>query len=270
MSSVPPRYRMPVGFGPSAGPRRGPDGEPFSASESVKALTCELRFATDADALAALLPADFELRGDPIVSVTIGYLSEIAWLAGRGYNILGVYIPATHRGEVRTDGMFNVVLWENLTDPILTGRDELGIPKIYAEIEPLTVSAVHSYVARASWLGCEFARFEVKLGERHAPSGAAPAGLPILGYKYVPATGSPGESDCAYAICVPAEDPSRRVVESWDVTGSVRFREVTWHDMPTQHHIVSRLAALPVVESLGGTMTSSVGGKDLSDTFRLA
>ena len=269
MSDVPPMFRMPVGFGPSAGPRRGPAGERFDAAESVKALTCELRFATDAEALAALLPPGFELRGDPIVSVTIGYLSEIAWLAGRGYNVLGVYIPATHCGEVRTEGMFNAVLWENLTDPILTGRDELGIPKIYAEIEPLTVSAVHSYVARASWLGCEFARFEVKLGERHLEPGPAGAGYPVLAYKYVPATGAPGESDCAYAICVPAEDPSRRVVESWDVTGSVRFAEVTWRDMPTQHHIVSRLAALPVVESLGGTMISSVGAKDLSDTHRL-
>jgi hypothetical protein len=32
---------------------------------------------------------------------------------------------------------------------------------------------------------------------------------------------------------------------------------------------VSRLAALPVVEWLGGTMISSIGGKDLSDTRRL-
>ena len=29
---------------------------------------------------------------------------------------------------------FLVVLWENLTDPILTGREELGFSKIYCEI----------------------------------------------------------------------------------------------------------------------------------------
>src|SRR3954447_26606455 len=188
MPAVPPMYRMPVAFGPSAGPRRGPDGERFEAARSVKTLACDLSFRSEAAAVEALLPPVFELRGDPIVCVQVGYHTEIAWLAGRGYNTLGVYIPAVHRGEQRTDGLFNAVLWENLTDPILTGRDELGIPKIYADIPELAVNGINAYVARASWLGFEFARMDIKLD---APAQTEPDGppLPILAYKYVPKTG---------------------------------------------------------------------------------
>jgi Acetoacetate decarboxylase (ADC) len=268
MSQVPPMFRMPVGFGPSPGPRRGPDGSRHRAEESVKTLSCELSFVTDPVLLAALLPPSFELRGDPVVTVAVGYHSEIAWLAGRSYNTFGVYIPATHRGSVQTDGAFNAVLWENLTDPILTGRDELGIPKLYAEIPPLGVLGINAYVARASWLGFEFARMEIHL---EAPIDGEPDGpaSPILGYKYVPKTGALGESDCEYAIAVPGDDPSRRVVECWQGPGSVAFFEAAWNDMPTQCHIVNRLAALPVVEARPGRMVSSVGQKDLSDTHRL-
>jgi len=219
--------------------------------------------------LATLLPPSFELRGDPIVTVIAGYLSEIAWLAGRSYNVFGVYIPATHCGSVRTDGLFIAVLWENLTDPILTGRDELGIPKIYAEIPPLAVNGINAYVARASWLGFEFARMEIRL---HAPIDGEPDGPadPILAYKYIPRTGARGEADCEYAIVVPSEDPSRRVIESWEGSGSVTFFEAAWRDMPTQCHIVNKLAALPIIETRSGRMVSSIGQKDLSDTHPLS
>ena len=268
MTTVQPMYRMPVAFGPSAGPRRGPDGKRFNAAESVRTLACDLSWRSERTAVAELLPRGFELRGEPIVSVQIGYHTDIEWLAGRGYNTLGVYIPATYCGEQRTDGMFNAVLWENLTDPILTGRDELGIPKIYAEIGPLVVTSPTSYTARSHWLGFEFLRFDVVLGRRLDPSESTEA-YPILCYKYVPRTGSWGEADCEYVTAIPADDPSRSVVESWSITGSVSFGDAAWRDMPTQYHIVNRLAALPVVEWLGGRMVSSVGGKDLSDAYRV-
>ena len=49
-------------------------------------------------------------------------MKEIEWLAGRGYNTLGVSFPVVFNGEVdRATGSLLTVLWENLTDPILTG-----------------------------------------------------------------------------------------------------------------------------------------------------
>ena len=263
--SRPPMFRMPVGFGPSAGPRRGPSGQLFSAGDSVKTLSCEVSFLTDRSALEALLPPSFELRGEPVITVVVAYLTEIAWLAGRGYNVLGVYLPATHCGRERTDGLFNTVLWENLTDPIISGRDELGIPKIYAEIPPLETTGVNRYVARAHWLGFEFVRVSID-AQREVHPDAHPPSLPILSYKYIPKTGVWGQADCEYATIVPAGDAGRMTTACWEATGAVTFTEATWADMPTQYHIVNKLASLPVAEARGARITSTVGGKDLSDT----
>ena len=48
-------YRMPVGFGPSQGPRQGPDGRRFNG-ELSKATILTIEYLTDEGAMAALLP----------------------------------------------------------------------------------------------------------------------------------------------------------------------------------------------------------------------
>jgi hypothetical protein len=45
----------------------------------------------------------------------------------------------------------------------------------------------------------------------------------------------------------------------------VRFHKADWSDLPTLHHVVNALAALPVVEARGGTVTLSRGGKSYRD-----
>jgi len=40
--------------------------------------------------LKEFLPPGFELMGEPVVTVFETYIKEIDWLAGRGYNVLGV------------------------------------------------------------------------------------------------------------------------------------------------------------------------------------
>ena len=83
-------------------------------------------------------------------------MTEIEWLAGRGYNTLGVSFPAIFNGERdRAKGGFLTVLWENLCDPILTGREQLGFSKIYCELpEPTVLRGETHFIA--SWLGLKF------------------------------------------------------------------------------------------------------------------
>jgi len=45
----------------------------------------------------------------------------------------------------------------------------------------------------------------------------------------------------------------------------VRFHKASWSDLPTMHHVVNALAALPVIEARGGTVTLSRGGKSYRD-----
>ena len=92
-------------------------------------------------------------------------MKEIEWLAGRGYNTLGVSFPVVFEGEVdRATGSLLTVLWENLTDPILTGREELGFSKIYCALpDPLTFNGETH--CTASWLGFKFMDMRVRATE---------------------------------------------------------------------------------------------------------
>jgi acetoacetate decarboxylase len=255
-------YRIPVGFGPSPGPRQGPDGEAFDPARSKRTTTLVVDFATDADVLARLLPAKFDLL-EPVVTVKAAVISDVAWLGGRSYSVLGVYVPVEYVGATRTKGSYCAVLWENLADPILTGREELGMAKLFADIDIDTGDDGTAYTVSASWMGYGFATMKLeRLAEDPAPPSPA---LPLLNYKYVPRAGEWGVSDVEYATMIPAEDISLRVEARWTAEGWVTFARPEWRDMPTQSHIVRALADLPQLEERGASIVRTVGGKDLGD-----
>ncbi|MCY3575497.1 MAG: acetoacetate decarboxylase family protein [Chloroflexi bacterium] len=258
-------YRMPAHFGPRTGPRRGPAGERFACQDNPRSEQYAIRFLTDSDKLAALLPPGFSLHDEPVVTLSATYMSEIEWLAGRGYNTLGLTFRARYQGQVDdAAGNFLTVLWENLADPIITGREELGYAKIYCELPMPTVLRGEHRIS-ASWLGFRF--LELRIGGLQPASPPSPAqSLPSLHYKYMPRTGEWGVADVAYATMTPAEAPNRRIIKFAIGTGSFAFRRPRWEDMPTQFNIVNALADLPVIELRDASLMVSIGGKDLRDT----
>ena len=131
------------------------------------------------------------------------HLKEIEWLAGHGYNVMGVTFPVTYTGaRDRAVGSFLTVLWENLTDPILTGREQLGFAKIYCELPDPAVCRGETHVT-ASWLGYRF--LDMKLSNMQpvapadypAPAAARSDGVLTgqLHYKYIPRTGDWDQAD---------------------------------------------------------------------------
>jgi acetoacetate decarboxylase len=263
-------YRMPTHFGPRTGPRQGPDGGRFENRDTPKKTTISVSFLTNPHQLEVLLPEGFELAGEPVVTVAATYMTEIEWLAGRGYNVLGVSFPATFHGEQDTvTGSFLAVLWENLADPIITGREELGYAKIYCELpEPAALRDKRHLIA--SWMGFKFLDVRVaNLRQLSATETAALAqattGDGVLHYKYVPRTGEWGTADVAYATLTPAATPNRVIKGCWVGEGSVQFHGARWEDMPTQYNIVNAFANLEIREYRDARMVKTVGGKDLSD-----
>ena len=267
-------YRMPIHFGPRTGPRFGPDGRKFECKDNPKSTSVSVSFLTNSEQLEAFLPPGFSLNGEPVVSVSGGYMKEIEWLAGRGYNTLGVSFPVVFEGEAdRATGSLLTVLWENLTDPILTGREELGFSKIYCELpDPLTFNGETH--CTASWLGFKFMDMHVRPTEQvpiptpssspQQTSGEQPL-TGTLHYKYMPRTGEWGTADIAYAVLTPASTPNRVVQEHWRGEGTVEFHKARWEDLPTQYNIVNAFHELEVKEWRGASIVKSVGGKDLSD-----
>lgn len=263
------RYRMPSHFGPSLGPRQGPDGRGYDCLDSPKQKIVRAVFPAKSAELENLLPPGFELREPASVTFTFCCLTEVGWLAGRGYNTFGVSIPATWRGaRDLVHGELLLVLWENKADPIITGREELGFSKVYCELLEPETSGDH-VLCRASWEGCEFATLSLSGLREVAPDALPPPAQPsegLLHYKYMPSTRSPTEADAAYPTLTPAATPNLQITHaSIARTASCTFRRSTWEELPTLVHIVNTLADLSLGECTEATLTRTQGAKDLSD-----
>ena len=263
-------YRMPTHFGPSLGPRQSEGGRKFANLDSPKVISRSVSFLTNREQLEELLPEGFEVGAEPVVTVSVSYMTEIEWLAGRGYNTVGVSFPAIFNGkEDHVTGSFLSVLWENLADPIITGREDIGFSKVYCEIPVPGIYQGETHCI-ASWLGFKFMDLKIKNITQLTPEEVAAltskrSGDGTLHYKYMPKTGEWGSADVSYAALTPSASPTNRVVkEVWRGEGTVQFHKATWEDLPTLCHIVNMLHDLEIKEYRGAVVTKTVGGNDIS------
>jgi acetoacetate decarboxylase len=250
-------HRMPVEFGPSLGPRQGPDGSRFNGLIS-RATIFTVEYLTDRDALANLLPSGFEPAVEPIVTVKVHYNHSLSWLAGRAYNYIEVMLRSNFEGvKGRIEGDFISVMWESLADAIIVGRDEVGHPKIFADI-PAPVVTESSTTFTASWFDFKFCviTFQgLSLGpwptdqENIALSGPPStglAGLPRFNHKYIPNSENLEEADVDYIVMMPAGLYEHRVLDSWQGEASVAFNRASWEELPTMSNIVNAMTDLPI------------------------
>lgn len=96
-----------------------------------------LQYQTDSNALKALIPKCFQLTDKPVVTVWFGYYNHVDFLANRGYNEVTVRVTARFDGEKdHVEGAHILMMFLNDTIPIIRGREQLGWPKMYADIPP--------------------------------------------------------------------------------------------------------------------------------------
>ncbi len=252
-------YRMPAMFGPTPGPRQWPMDEGFDPSDQTS-LTANVHFLTRAEQLEPLLPPGFALWGEPVVTLNYFSMKNIPWMAGRGYNVSDFRFPAVFRGKAGlVHGSFVLIRWENLADPILSGRDELGHNKLWCEIPDLAPESGR-LATRLSWLGHVFAEMAIwDMQEATLPT-ADPLHQGELHYKYIPRTGHPGEADAAYAtLSPPLYTDKARVLRSQKGKGQFTYRPPSWRQFPFCHHVVSAVAALEVREWRGADLIETLG-----------
>lgn len=262
------RYRMPTHFGPSLGPRQGLSGRRYPCIDAPNEIYAQAAFKAEENQLEKLLPPGFVLREPHTINFNFNYIKDVEWLAGRGYNTFGVTVPVSFIGEQDTiHGDLLLVIWENSADCIITGREDLGISKIYCEIpEPQIMG--DDVIFRASWDGFEFASLklsslkEIPLGEM--PDSPETDG--ILHYKYIPKTGVPGEADAEYAVLLPNNWPNTKLDQvKIAQQAAMNIHTATWGQLPTLVHIVNTLSALTLGDCIDATWLKLHGGKDLSD-----
>jgi hypothetical protein len=232
-----------------------------------------ISYRSDPDKLKAILPPGFELRGEPILSVSCAWFRNLYWLAGRSYGILSLDFPVTYRGKDEIiDGNFCPIIWEGRPDAILTGREELGFPKMFAEFTEIDWDrAAGTAKCAASWMDFRFFDIELKaLIEEENPKKVLPGsnGGPQLYYKYMPRTSPNGieGADCEYVTCgAPKGSTSANIImddfeyRRWVGSGSLGWHKATFEQLPLTFKIVNAVADLDILEYVETEIVSFSG-----------
>lgn len=277
-------WRMPIGFGPFPGPRQDAHGRALQDGLQRTFSTISVKFKTSRTYLETLFPTpQFRFRDPATVcqaSISVTELGNMQWLGGKGYRHLGLYIHGVE--YVKKDGStitgtHLAVLFESLTDPIVSGREELGMPKLFCDID-IDQQPGSARVA-ASFRGAQF--LDLQIDGLQADDGAGEAGTiggeadyGILVYRYIPAVGQPGRADAEYAVVVPHEEEEPKgtvqTVQRAAPSGArVEARALDWTRLPTLHHVASALAEIPIYEVVSAKVVEGTGVPDVSAARRI-
>ncbi len=287
-SQRPVYWRQPIAFGPMPGPRQNHLGVERQAEESTF-VTASIKFRTSRTVLQNLFPPG-EMRRKGYSFTTPGSvayasfsqttLNKMEWLGGKGYNHIGLYIHGvqyTKKDGSVVKGAYMPVLFENLADPCVSGREELGMPKLYSAID--VEREDESYCVTTSWQGARWGTFkltalrEQSVGDAGNVSGDD-ADEGILVYRYMPTVGRDGKGTAAeeYPVYVPfkEEKPAPKTKRSWMADkASFEIDALTWDQLPTLHHVIERLAEVPVYEVVSAKVVEGTGVPDVATARRL-
>ena len=280
-------YRMPKAFGPMPGPRQSYGGQRRNGTDSTFA-TASIKIKTSRTVLQNLFPpgsGSWRFKSPGTVaycSFSQTTLQNMEWLGGSGYNHLGLYIHGveytTANGQI-VSGTYMPILFENLADPIISGREELGMPKLYSAIDIERDSK--SYHIRASWQGLTWGRFELNDLQEAGPTDGATGKIAgdttdegILVHRYVPAVGrdAKGTADADYVVFDPFSeaDPKPQPQKTFKSSSAgLTLNSRDWSALPTLHHIIDRLAEIPVYEVVSAQVVEGTGVPDVSSARRV-
>lgn len=256
--------RMPALFGRQAGPRQRPDIPglwPVSAGQTTSTWVVS---ETDPERLRALLPEHFELAA-PLLVAEAATLEGLPWLAGRGYELLMLSVPVIYRGQEEHKGRLEIVTWENFPDAIISGREELGWNKVYADRMGRRFSEDgKTTFYSASWGGTTFFDMQVN-HDKLLPRFKDWRKGPLLHYRVLPRTGSWGELEVEQVTGAGFDGglPALRSYKSG--SGSMQFHPASFEQLPTLCHIVNTLASLPMLQTVDAGSARVKGWGDLAD-----
>jgi acetoacetate decarboxylase len=241
---------------------------PTSEIKSVS--TISIPFLSEPDAIRELLPYHFDVGPDPVVRVGHYTYRGIDYLAGRGYNVLSVNVPAVYRGETELVGTYNVVLWEGSSHAVNLGRELQGYAKIYGEV-PDAVAAAGCLTFECREFGRTLLRGEAHNLVERTPEQmdrlrkAAGQGF-SLGWKYIPGPKLSSEPDCDYPT--KASNPVF-YARGWKAEGTVEFCSPSWEEAPVSTRILSKLRQLPIIEYRPAFIGEGTGSAPRSNLERL-
>jgi acetoacetate decarboxylase len=243
-------YKMPVHFG----------GTPFYPWKAVYGdmLGLAVQYETDREALLQYLPEVFVLR-EPVVTVQYTNCRDVVWMSGGEYRLVQVTIPVVFSGKSEEiSGDYALVVWENKTCPIIGGREEDGVPKVFADISSERHVEDHWFTSASyesnTFLTINFNKknevsFEdIKKINEHSKAN-------LFGWRYLPNLGK-GGATVSQATLYPQEVHTH---QAWYGTGSLRWMALSPEQHPLQSHIIKALSEIPILKYIGAKMLKCSG-----------
>lgn len=241
-------YRMPAHFG-------GVKGGDLRDLQYDDVTSIAISYLTDEAQLAQYVPDAFEIL-EPWLNIEYQKCCGVQWMGGGEYTLVAVMTPVRHLSS-GTVGAFALVVWENKTAPILGGREETGIPKIFADIPDYHLLGGHA-MAHVSHEGRAFLELDVQLdAELSAEEIAARNGngrIEQMGWRHIPNIGRPGAA-LSHATLYPVEVT---YLSGGSGAGTVTWTRMEYLQNPMQCRIIAALADLPVIEYRQGVFAKMV------------
>lgn len=235
------RYDMPAAFGPSISP-------PVSAG--FETYTTAITYTTNKDAVAALLPRWFAPADEQRITVAYVRMVNMDWMGGRDYNIVNVQANVVSTSSPQPlEGPYPLAIWESDCAPIISGREFLGSPKLYAEIDDVDIFGPE-FSYSCSEYGATLLSASVSDMHELPPAHLdqftqASRETVTFGWKYIP--GLDGDPDVNYPT-------AGRMSSSFDKGsrghGVVSFAAPSRLQAPYSHRIVRTLSAIPLIEHI--------------------
>jgi len=234
--------------------------------------TFAMQYETDSDAIEVLLPNCYRPAQKPTVTVMFGYNNSVDFMAGGGYRIATVQVAARFDGEQdHVEGDYILVMFENETTPIIGGREQLGIPKIYADISAARTLSTGYLRCEASLMGHFLLGMDLApLKKQNALVRRVATGRinerPWLAYKYIDSLDGPPDADYPTISW-----NNTKIDKLWlGSSGRIFFGDPSEEDVGIIKRVVDALKTLPIrrVTQTFRMSGSSVLRYDLSRRLR--
>ncbi len=234
-------YRMPLIMGP-----QWEGGKPkflYQQSEVVA-----LQYLTDSSAISALLPECYEVGKEPQVTFIFSYNNGLDFMAGGGYILAAIQVSAQFIGQKdNIEGDYILVMFENQAWPMICGREDLGIPKLYADISPIKIFSVGSLRCEVSYWG--HLLYHVELSPQKKQNRIVNLVVkkiinsrPWLGYKFIPSLDGPPDAE------YPTISYNESTIDKlwFSETGTIQFGNATFEEIAQYKNLLDALKTLPI------------------------
>lgn len=258
-------------------------GNPFT-------LTASIKFKTSATLLRNFFPTQnysFEKTDSvAVASFQVSNFRNVGWLAGGNHDSLAFYVHGVQHSTSDDEksvinGKHCPIMLDNSPDVMVVHREKYGLPKVYSEIDCAFEEGKHR--TRLSWKGVEWASLELQTqptepAVENRQSFDAVENTGLLVHKYIPASGlatknSKGKAhlDAQYDLhYLETDEHSCESTRTFRAeTADIEIKKLDFARLPTLHHIVARLAELPIFDVIEAKVERWNGIKDWSTGHRL-